>query len=133
MKFRLGFNQLLIHPLQGRIFAKGKRIVQWFFDGIVRVSFGGVDVGNSMADRAGDTRLRGWMFDVIKMRVVECTAEERYWVVASSTPSGSLDVAVPFERNLACFADACQVGGVVERAEMVGAVSPAFVSIRMAF
>ena len=107
MKFWLGFNQLLIHPLQGRIFAKGKRIVQWFFDGIVRVSFGRVDVGDRMADRTCDTRLRGWMFDVIKMRIVECTAEERNGVVASSTPSGSLDVTVPFERNLAGFADTC--------------------------
>ena len=107
MKFGFGFDQLLIHPLKGWIFAKGKRVVQWFFDGEVRVSFGRVDVRDRMADRASDAGLRGWMFNVIKMRIVECTAEERHGVVASRTPSGSLDVTVPFERNLAGFADTC--------------------------
>ena len=37
MKRRLGLNQLLIYPLKYWILAKGKRVVQWFFDGKICV------------------------------------------------------------------------------------------------
>ena len=125
----LGLDQLMIHPLQQRILARRKGIMQWFFYGEVCITTRGVYVGDRMTYRACDACLGGWMFDIIKMRIVERTAKEWDGVMATRAPSRSFDVSISLHRRFASLPNADQVRGVVERAKTMGAVTPTFVRI----
>ena len=125
----LGLDQLMIDPLQQRVLARRKGIVQWFLDGEVCIATRRVDIGDRMAHRACDARLGGWMFDIIKMRIVERTAKEWNGVMATRAPSRRFDISISLHRRFASLPHADQVSEVIERAKMVSAVTPTLVRI----
>ena len=125
----LGFDQLVVDPLQHRVVAVRERVMQRFLDGVVGVAPVAVDVRDRVADGAGDTRVSGGVVDVVVVLLIEGPAEEWHGIVAAGTPSRGADVAVVFERDLSCLADTGQVGGVVERTESVDAVGPGRVCV----
>ena len=103
MKGWLGLDQLLVYPLQHRVFTECKGIVQWLLNGEVRIAPVGVDIGNCVANSTCDPSLRGWVIHVVKFRIVESPAKKRDRIVAASTPTRCFDVTVSFERNFPCF------------------------------
>ncbi len=125
----LGLDQLVVDPLQRLVVAVGEGVVQWFFDGVVRVASIAVDVSDGVADGAGDPGMSGRVVDVVVVLLIEGPAEERHGVVAAGAPSRGFDIAVVFERDLSSFADTGEVGGVVERAESMDAVGPGGVCV----
>ena len=129
---RLGLHELVVDVLQNGILAGGEGIMHGLFDHIVGVAFGAVDVRDGVADGAGDAGVSGGIVYQIVFWVVELAAEERHGIVAAGAPTAGFDVAVPFESNFARLFDTGKVRGIIERAEMMGTVEPAFVSILMA-
>ena len=85
VKRRLGFHKLIIDPLQNRVVALRKRIVNRFFDCVVCITDIAVYVGNGVADRARDSGLRSGMIQHVELRIIEGSAEERYWIMTAST------------------------------------------------
>ena len=71
VEFGFGLDQLLAHPLQGGVFAEGEGIVAGFFDGVVGVTAHAVDVGDRVANRAGNTGLGQGVVGQVVVRVVE--------------------------------------------------------------
>ena len=71
VKRRLGLDQLAVDPVKQRVAAVGEGILQWFLDGVIGVSPRAVDVGDCVANRAGNTGLCGWIMDIVVGRVVE--------------------------------------------------------------
>src|ERR1041385_8462693 len=132
VKLGLGLDQLLIEVLEDGICAVGKRVMDWFIDGVIRVAFGAVDMGDRVARGAGNAGLGGGMVYVINIRVVKSSAEEGHDVVAAGAPARGFDVAVAFERDATRFPHAEEVRFIVERTETVGAVKPAVVGVLMA-
>ena len=94
---RFGFDELLVDPLQTSVFAERERVVQRLLDRVVRVADVAVDVGNRVADGAGDPRVSGRVADVIVVRVVEGAAEERDGIVTARAPAGRSDITVPLQ------------------------------------
>ena len=94
---RLGFNKLLINPLQCRIVTEREGIMFRLFYREVGIPSSAVDVGDRMTGRTGDPRLRGGMIDIIELRVVKRTTEERDWIMATGTESRTTNIAVSFE------------------------------------
>ena len=128
----LCLHQRVVHPLQERAVAGGERVMLGRLDRVVGVAAGAVDVGDRVADGAGDAGLARPGVHVIVLGVVELAREERHGVVAARAPAGRAGVAVAPERHLPGLADAEQVGLVVERAEVVRRVEPAVVGILVA-
>ena len=132
MHRRLGLHQLVVDPLEERIVALRKGIVNWFVDRVVGVAPRAVDVGDGMAGGASDAGLRGGVVDVVVILVVEGAAVEGHRIVAASAPPRRGDAAVSFKRDLPRFADARQVDGIVEAREMMAASLPAGMDVCVA-
>ena len=128
----LRLDQRVVDPLEDRVLAGGERVMLGLLDRVVGVAAGAVDVGDRVADRAGDPGLAGLGVHVVVVRVVELAREERDGVVAARAPAGGVGVAVALQRDLAGLADAGQVRLVVERAEVVRRVEPALVGVLVA-
>ena len=133
VKRRFGFHQLIIHPLQKSIVTVSKWIMDGFFNGIVAVATHTVDVRNGMTGRAGNSRLRGDVVDIIKIGIIKGTAEEGDRIVAAGTEAGCLQITITFEGNFAGFSDRSEIGWIIKRAEMMHAVFPVGVCIGMTF
>src|SRR5687768_2904336 len=82
-----------------------------------------------MTGSAGDARVRSGIVHIVEIWVVEGSAEEWDDIVATGAPARGFYAAVAFEGDFAGFADAEEIGLVVEGAEMMGAVEPAVVSV----
>ncbi len=87
VEVRLGLDQLVVEPLQDRVIAGGKRIVNGLVDGVAAVSRPVIDVGHGMADGAGDAGLGGRMGDEVVILTVKLAAEEGDRIVAAGTPA----------------------------------------------
>ena len=85
-----------------------------FFDGIVCIALSAVDIRNGMAHCTSDTRLRGGMFEHVKFRIVEGSAEEWHRVMASGAEPRALHVAIAFHADFASFCHAGKVRRIVE-------------------
>ena len=114
MESGLGFDELMIDPFQHRVFAEGEWIVEGFFDRVVRISASGIHVGDRMANGARNSSLRGWVFDIIEMGIIERTAKERHGIMATSTPTSCFDASVAFQRYFAGLSDADEIRRIVE-------------------
>ena len=128
---RLGLHQLMVDPLEHVVVALGEGIVQRLVDRVVGVAAGAVDVGDRVAGGAGDAGMGGGMVHVVVVGIVEGAAIERHRIVAAGAPAGRLHVAVSLPGHLAGFANARQIRGVVEGAEVVGAIFPAGMHVGM--
>ena len=124
MEGRFGFDQLMVHPLQQRIFTLCKRIMNRLFNGVVRVTEIAVHVSNGVANRAGDSSLRSGMIQHIELRVIKRTTEKRHRVVTAGTESRALDGSVPFQADFTSFSDAGEIRRVVEGTEAVRTGGP---------
>ena len=130
---RLGLDKLVVDPLQQLVFAVGERVVHRLFKRVVGVAPRAIDRVDRMAYRAGDAGMRGRVVDIVVMGIVEGAAEKRHGIMAASAEPGRFDVALALERHRPGLPDARQIRGIVERAEMMGAMEPAFVGVLMAF
>ena len=128
----LGFDKLIVRPLQQCIVAVRERIVLGFLDGEVGVPLRAVDVRDRVAARAGDARLRSRVVHIVELRIVEGSAEERHRIVTARAEPRAAHVAVPLERDLARLTHARQIGRVVERTHVMRRVVPTLVSVLMA-
>ncbi len=133
MEFRFGDDELVVDPLQQRIVAEGKRVMLGLFNRVVAVAARTVDVGDRVTHGAGDARLRRRVIDIVKLRIVKSSAEERHRVVAPSAPPRGLHIAIPLQRDLSRLTHRSQVEGIVERTEVMGAVFPAGMDVSMTF
>src|SRR3954466_14925030 len=86
-----------------------------------------------MAGGAGNPRLRSGVIYVVKLGIIKSTAEKWHHIMASGTPAGGFHVSIAFERNFAGFANAEEIGLVIERTEMVRAVEPTGVGVLVTF
>ena len=130
-RFRL--HERVVNELQDFVFACRERIVQRFFDRIVRVPAGAVDVGDCVTSGAGDPCLSRWVANVVIVLLIERATKKWDGVVTTRAPSRSLNVPAPLQRDSTRLSDACQIGRIVKRTEMVHAVKPTVVDILMAF
>jgi len=96
VELRFGFDKLLVDELQQPVGAEREWIVDRFFDGVIRIAPRAVHVGDRVASRAGDPRLRSGMFLHIEVRIIEGAAKERHDIMAAGTPTRGFDVAVSF-------------------------------------
>ena len=87
MEFWLGLDELIIDPLQHIVFTACKRIVNRFFDRVVRIATRAIDVGDRMTCGAGDACLRSKMSNVIKLRIVKSATEKWYRIVTARAPA----------------------------------------------
>ena len=85
MKRRLGLNKLIVDPLQHRVVALRKRIMNRFFNRVVRIAHVAIDVGNRVADRARNPGLRSRMIQHVELRIIEGSTEERDRVMTART------------------------------------------------
>ena len=99
----------------------------------IMVASGAVDVGDAMANRAGDAGLTAGIFFVVKIGVVKLAAKEHHGVVTTRTEPRSLNIAIPLERNLPGLPHGEEIGGVVEGAETMNALGPTLMAVRVAF
>src|SRR5258708_7770212 len=97
-----------------------------FIDGIISVPARAVDMINGMTGGARDTGLRSRVLLQIKIRIIESPTEKRDHVMATRAPSRRFDISIPLQRYFASFTNAEQICLIVKRAEMMGAVKPAF-------
>ena len=114
MKIRLRFYQCTIDPLQELASRVRKRVVQRLFDGVIGVAFRSVDICDRMTTSASDASLCRRVVDIVKSRVVKCSAEKRYRVMATCTEPGPLNGAIAFEHGLASISHRKQVRGIIE-------------------
>ncbi len=133
VKIGLGLDGLVVQPLQQGVVTGGERIVLRLFDGVCSVADRAVDVGHSMADGAGDAGAGGRMVDIVKIRIVEGSAEERHGIMTAGTPAGGAHIAVALQAHLPGLAHAEQVGRIIERAEVMRGVEPVVIDIGVAF
>ena len=85
VKRRLGFHQLIVDPLQNRIIALRKRIVNRLFDCVVCVANIAVHIRNRMAYRTRNPGLGCGMIQHVELRIIEGSAEERNRVMTACT------------------------------------------------
>src|SRR5262249_33860772 len=71
VKLGFGLDQLVVEPLQNRIFTIRERIVKRLFDRIVAVADRAVDIDNGMADGAGYAGCSAFVLADVEMRIVE--------------------------------------------------------------
>ena len=114
MESGLGFDELMIDPFQHRIIAECEWIVERFFDCVVRISASGIHVGDRMANGARNSSLRGRVFNIIEMRIIERTAKERHGIMATSAPTRCFEASVSLQRYFAGLSDADEISRVVE-------------------
>ena len=124
VELRLALHQLLVDEIGQRVGGReGEGVVHRFFDGVVAVADGALvgafQVRDGVTRHAGDARLRGRVVHHVEIGIIEGPGEERHRVMAAGAPAGSLHRSVAFQGRLAGLADAEQVEGVVERAELV--------------
>ena len=105
VKTRLGFNQQLVDLLQNRILAERERILDGFFDHIIRIAASTIDVSDRVAGGTRNTRLRRRVVHIVVVRIIKRAGKKRDHVVATRTPARSLHRPVPFEHFLASFTD----------------------------
>ncbi len=129
---RLGLDELLVDPLQRAVFAEGERVVQRLFNRVIGVSAIAVHVRDRVADRAGNACVSGRVVDVVEVRLVERSAEERNGIVTTGAPAGRLNRSVASHQDRSCFANRRQISRVVERAVAMCAAGPFLVRVGMA-
>ena len=114
MKGWLGLHKQHVDLLEQAVLAVSKRVVLWFFDHIVAIAPVGLDFGDRMTDRAGDTRLACRVVYVVVVRVVEGATEEWNRVVATGAEPRGVDIPIAFQRYFTRFTYGSQVCGIVE-------------------
>ena len=87
VKIRLGFHQLIIDPLQDGIGAVGEGIVQGLLDCVIGVTGRAVDIGDGVADGAGDAGMSRGMINFIEILVVKLAGKEGHGVMTAGAPS----------------------------------------------
>src|SRR5262249_9624264 len=129
VRFRL--HQLLVDVPKKLIRAERKRVMNGFVDRVVGVATRAIDVRNGVTSGAGDAGLGSGMFLQVKIRIVERAAEKWNHVMTSGAPARRFHAAIALQGYLARLAHAEQVRLVVERTEMMRAVEPSSVNVRV--
>ena len=132
VEFRLGLHQQVVDVLQRGIAAVGEGVMHWLVDGVFGVAARAIDVGDGVAGGAGDAGLGGGVIADVEVRIIKCAAEKRHHVMAARAPARRLHVAVALQGHLPRLVHAEEIRLVVERAEVMRAVKPALVGIRVA-
>ena len=137
MERRFAFDELTVDPLQKRVGAECKRVVQGFLEREISISAGRVDVGDRVARRAGDARPRHRIVaeivaGIVESSALECPGKERCRIVAARAPARGVNVAVSLHAHPARLPDREQIRWIAERAEAMSAVIPFLVDILMA-
>jgi hypothetical protein len=114
VKFRFRFDHLAVNRAKHAVLAESERVKDRFLDRVIGITACAVDVGNGVACDAGYPRVGGRMVLEIEIGIVERAAEKRHGIMASRAPARRFDGAVTFQRDFACFADAEQIGLVIE-------------------
>ena len=96
---RLGFHQLAVDPLQGRVFTEGKGVMLRLIHGVGRIAQVGVHMADRVAHRAGDGGLpqrifRNRVIRIIPSWVIKCPRQKRNGVVTAGTKTTGLGVAI---------------------------------------
>ena len=81
----LGLDELSIDPLQERVLAECKRIVQGLLDGVRAIAAVILNVRDAMTHATRDARMRRGVLFVVEVRIVERTTEERHGIVTRRT------------------------------------------------
>ena len=110
----LGLHKQHVDLLEQTIFTVSERVVLWFLYYVVAIAPVGLDFGDRMTDRAGDTRLACRVVYIVVVRVVEGATEEWNRIVATGAESRGVDIPVAFQRYFTGFSHGRQVCGVVE-------------------
>src|SRR5882724_7533839 len=97
VKLGLALDQLLIDVLQQAIRAIGERVMDRLVNGVIRIAFGAVDVGDGMTGGTGNAGLRSRMIYVVKFRIVERAAKEGHDIVTAGAPARGFYAAIPFK------------------------------------
>ena len=128
VRFGVQVSEEPVHPAQHRIAARGELVQRRVLDGEAAVPHRPLDVGDRMARRAGQPRLRFRRVDLILDRLLEAAVEKDGVIVATRTPLAGLGAG----HRLHVF-DRFPVELVVERGEVVGGALPLLVHVLVTF
>ena len=87
VEIRLGFDNLVVDPLQDRIVAGGKRVMHRFFDRIVAIAGGAVNVGDGVTNGTSDAGMCRWMAHFVEILIIELPGEKGHGIMTTGAPA----------------------------------------------